>query len=291
MERSCRRIFFVCSPDARPRDKGGFHYQTRDSGNTFNYHHLMAFALRSVDLFNLTKDVLNLSNMAPIIDARDLSRVYSLGDSEVVGLNRVSLTIAPGEMVVLKGNSGSGKSTLLSLLAGLDEPSGGCLHVAGYDLQDLSETQKNSYRRKVVGMIFQAFNLLPTMSVMENVCLPALLAGNPYRATMERARELLDWLEMGSRCGHRPAQLSGGEMQRTAIARSLINNPALILADEPTGNLDSRNGGLVIELLRELNRRWQRTVIIATHSNLADPFATLQICLKDGALTDSTCDL
>lgn len=232
-----------------------------------------------------------MSNMAPIIDARDLSRVYSLGDSAVVGLNRVSLTVAPGEMVVLKGNSGSGKSTLLSLLAGLDEPSGGHLHVAGYDLQDLSETQKNSYRRKVVGMIFQAFNLLPTMSVIENVCLPALLAGNPYRATMERARELLDWLEMGSRHAHRPAQLSGGEMQRTAIARSLINNPALILADEPTGNLDSRNGGLVIELLRELNRRWRRTVIIATHSNLADPFATLQICLKDGALTDSTCDL
>jgi len=142
-----------------------------------------------------------------------------------------------------------------------------------------------------VGMIFQAFNLLPTMSVMENVCLPALLAGNPYRATWDRARELLDWLEMGSRHDHRPAQLSGGEMQRTAIARSLINDPALILADEPTGNLDSRNGGLVIELLRELNRRWQRTVIIATHSNLADPFATLRICLKDGALTDSTCDL
>ena len=209
----------------------------------------------------------------------------------MVGLNRVSLTIAPGEMVVLKGNSGSGKSTLLSLLAGLDEPSGGHLQVAGYDLQDLSETQKNSYRRKVVGMIFQAFNLLPTMSVIENVCLPALLAGNPYRATMERARELLDWLEMGSRRGHRPAQLSGGEMQRTAIARSLINDPALILADEPTGNLDSRSGGLVIELLRELNRRWQRTVIIATHSNLADPFATLQIGLKDGAISDSTCDL
>jgi putative ABC transport system ATP-binding protein len=232
-----------------------------------------------------------LSNMTPIIDARDLTRVYPLGDSEVVGLNRVSLSIAPGEMVVLKGNSGSGKSTLLSLLAGLDEPSGGRLHVAGYDLQDLSENQKNSYRRKVVGMIFQAFNLLPTMSVMENVCLPALLAGNPYRKTVERAHELLDWLEMGPRHSHRPAQLSGGEMQRTAIARSLINDPALILADEPTGNLDSRNGGLVIELLRELNRRWRRTVIIATHSNLADPFATLQICLKDGTLTDSTCGL
>ncbi|MGD9333257.1 MAG: ABC transporter ATP-binding protein [Desulfobacterales bacterium] len=227
---------------------------------------------------------------APIIDAHDLSRVYPLGDSAVVGLNRVSLTIAPGELVVLKGNSGSGKSTLLSLLAGLDEPTEGSLQVAGYDLLHLSEIQKNRYRREVVGMIFQAFNLLPTMSVMENVCLPALLAGKPYPETIHRAGELLDWLEMGARRNHRPAQLSGGEMQRTAIARALISDPALILADEPTGNLDSRNGERVIELLRELNRRWRRTVVIATHSNLADPFATLQICLKDGAINDSTCD-
>lgn len=227
---------------------------------------------------------------APLIEAHDLTRVYPLGNSAVVGLDRVSLTIAAGELVVLKGNSGSGKSTLLSLLAGLDQPSGGRLQVAGYDLQHLSEHQKNRYRRTVVGMIFQAFNLLPTMSVLENVCLPALLAGKAYGGTLGRARELLDWLDLGSRSGHRPAQLSGGEMQRTAIARALINDPALILADEPTGNLDSRNGGLVIELLRDLNRRWGCTVIIATHSSLADPFATLRICLKDGALAESSCD-
>jgi len=235
-------------------------------------------------------EALNLSPAIPIIDAQDLTRVYPLGNTEVTGLDRVSLAIAPGELVVLKGNSGSGKSTLLSLLAGLDEPSAGTLQVAGYDLLSLTEGRKNRYRREVVGMIFQAFNLLPTMSVMENVCLPALLAGKPYPQTMARAGELLDWLDMKARRGHRPAQLSGGEMQRTAIARALINDPALILADEPTGNLDSHNGGLVIELLRELNRRWQRTVVIATHSNMADPFATLQICLKDGAITDTPCD-
>lgn len=231
-----------------------------------------------------------MATRQPIIQARDLTRRYPLGGSEVVGLDRVSLSIASGELVVLKGNSGSGKSTLLSLLAGLDEPTGGCLQVAGYDLKNLPEVQKNDYRRKVVGMIFQAFNLLPTMSVLENVCLPALLAGGPYRRTVKRARELLDWLDMRSRCDHRPAQLSGGEMQRTAIARALINDPALILADEPTGNLDSHNGGLVIELLRDLNRRWQRTVVIATHSDLADPHATLHIRLKDGVVVDSTCD-
>jgi len=227
----------------------------------------------------------------PIIQARDLTRRYALGGSQVVGVDRVSLTIAHGELVVLKGNSGSGKSTLLSLLAGLDEPSGGRLQVAGYDLGHLSEDRKNRYRREVVGMIFQSFNLLPTMSVLENVCLPALLAGQSYRRTVARAHELLDWLDMRPRNDHRPAQLSGGEMQRTAIARALINDPALILADEPTGNLDSRNGGRVIELLQDLNRRWRRTVVIATHSSLADPFASLQICLKDGRVTDSTCDI
>jgi ABC-type lipoprotein export system ATPase subunit len=242
-------------------------------------------------LLDKVRETLILSAATPIIEARDLTRVYPLGESDVVGLNRVSLTIAAGELVVLKGNSGSGKSTLLSLLAGLDEPSAGELTVAGYKLGNLTELQKNRYRRSVIGMIFQAFNLLPTMSVLENVCLPALLAGRPYRQTVARAGELLDWLGMDARRDHRPAQLSGGEMQRTAIARSLINDPALILADEPTGNLDSHNGGRVIELLQELNRRWQRTVIIATHSSMADPFATLQICLKDGAITDTTCSL
>ena len=226
----------------------------------------------------------------PIIATHELTRRYPIGGREVVGVERVSLIIAAGELVVLKGNSGSGKSTLLSLLAGLDEPTSGRLQVAGYDLRRLSEARKNTYRREVVGMIFQAFNLLPTMSVLENVCLPALLAGHPYRSTLARAYELLDWLGMRPRGDHRPAQLSGGEMQRTAIARALINDPALILADEPTGNLDSRNGERVIELLRDLNRRWQRTVVIATHSDLADPFASLRICLKDGVVTEATCD-
>ena len=222
----------------------------------------------------------------PIIDARDLSRVYPLGDSAVVGLNCVSLTIAPGEMVVLKGNSGSGKSTLLSLLAGLDDPTEGRLHVAGYDLQNLSETQKNSYRRKVVGMIFQAFNLLPTMSVVENVCLPALLAGNSYHDTLERARELLDWLEMGSRIDHRPAQLSGGEMQRTAIARALIKDPALILADEPTGNLDSRTGADILDLLAALNENG-RTIILVTHDAQVAERTRRVLHMQDGRITNN----
>lgn len=225
-----------------------------------------------------------------IIEAKALTRIYSLGGSNVIGLNAVDLAVATGELVVVKGNSGSGKSTLLSLLSGLDRPSSGELKVAGHDLMKTPQAALTRFRREVVGMVFQNFNLLPTLSVLENVCLPALLAGGSSGKIETKAVGFLQWLGLGDRLTHQPAQLSGGEMQRTAIARALINDPAIILADEPTGNLDSRSGQTVVELLSELNRRWNRTVIIATHSNLADPFATLTICLKDGKIMDTVCD-
>jgi putative ABC transport system ATP-binding protein len=221
-----------------------------------------------------------------IISAKNLTRIYTLGDSEVIGINKIDLEIAVGELVVLKGNSGSGKSTLLSLLAGLDHPTHGDLTVADYDLKQTSDTALTRFRREVVGMIFQAFNLLPTLSVLENACLPALLAGKPLEESRSKARKLLEWLGLDSRLNHLPAQLSGGEMQRTAIARALINDPDIIFADEPTGNLDSRNGQIVIDLLAELNRKWGRTVMIATHSTLADSQATEKIYLKDGMITE-----
>jgi putative ABC transport system ATP-binding protein len=211
-----------------------------------------------------------------IISAKNLTRIYTLGDSEVIGINKIDLEIAVGELVVLKGNSGSGKSTLLSLLAGLDHPTHGDLTVADYDLKQTSDTALTRFRREVVGMIFQAFNLLPTLSVLENACLPALLAGKPLEESRSKARKLLEWLGLDSR----------GEMQRTAIARALINDPDIIFADEPTGNLDSRNGQIVIDLLAELNRKWGRTVMIATHSTLADSQATEKIYLKDGMITE-----
>ncbi|MBW2146804.1 MAG: ABC transporter ATP-binding protein [Deltaproteobacteria bacterium] len=225
----------------------------------------------------------------PIIVAKGLTRIYQPGGNEVIGINNVDLEISSGELIALKGNSGSGKSTLLALLAGLDTPSRGTLIVANNDLQQLTPVQLTQYRRKVVGMVFQTFNLLPTLTVLENVSLPALLAGHPYARVTNKAMELLGWLNLNSRIHHLPSQLSGGEMQRTAIARALINEPAIILADEPTGNLDTRNGEIVIELLAELNRRFGRTVIIATHSKIADPHATLRICLKDGSITDTIC--
>jgi ABC-type lipoprotein export system ATPase subunit len=229
-----------------------------------------------------------LDNKQPIIVAKALTRIYTVGDTKVIGINKVDLEITLGELLVVKGNSGSGKSTLLSLIAGLDHPTQGKLTVADHDLKKCNEKDLNRFRREVVGMVFQTFNLLPTLNVLENTCLPALLAGNSLSESQRKAMDLLDWLGLSSRLNHLPAQLSGGEMQRTAIARALINDPAIILADEPTGNLDSHNGQIVINLLSELNRKWDRTVIIATHSNLADSIATMQIFLKDGMITDQS---
>jgi putative ABC transport system ATP-binding protein len=221
-----------------------------------------------------------------VISAKGLTRIYALGDSQVVGINQIDLEIAAGELVVLKGNSGSGKSTLLSLLAGLDRPTRGDLRVADHDLNKASDSELTHFRRRVVGMVFQSFNLLPTLNVIENTCLPALLAGKSFAQSRSKARELLKWLGLDARLNHLPAQLSGGEMQRTAIARSMINDPAVILADEPTGNLDSRNGQIVIDLLVELNRNWGRTIMIGTHSSLADDQATVKIFLQDGMITN-----
>ena len=220
-----------------------------------------------------------------------LSKSYFTDAGEVKALDNASLQIEEGSFLGIVGPSGSGKSTLLSLLSGLDRPTSGELKVAGHDLTKTPEIQLTRFRREVVGMVFQNFNLLPTLSVLENICLPALLAGELYEKVKTRADDLLQWLGLSDRLTHQPAQLSGGEMQRTAIARALINDPAIILADEPTGNLDSGNGQIVFQLLAELNRRWRRTVIIATHSYLADPIATMKICLKDGLITDMTCDL
>jgi putative ABC transport system ATP-binding protein len=225
----------------------------------------------------------------PLIEARRLTKIYRLGNSEVVGINNIDLRVAEGELVVLKGNSGSGKSTLLSLLAGLDQPTDGDLTVADQDLRKSTPAQLTQYRREVVGVVFQSFNLLPTLTVLENVSLPSLLAGRRRPKVTAKAMDLLAWLHLTPRLHHLPVQLSGGEMQRTAIARALINEPAIVLADEPTGNLDSQNGKTVMELLGKLNRELDTTVIIATHSDLADPVATTLIRLRDGSITDWLC--
>ena len=221
-------------------------------------------------------------NTTLIVQATGMTRIYDIGSVQVIGIDGIDLSIPDGSFVVLKGDSGSGKSTLLSLLGGLDRVTTGELKVAGRDLKSCDEAELTDFRRTTVGMIFQAFNLLPTLSVIENVCLPAMLAGADYTAIRSRAKELLLWLGLVSRKNHRPRQLSGGEMQRTAIARALINDPEIILADEPTGNLDSGNAKKVMALLSDMNRRFNRTVVVATHSDLADDFATIKLTLQDG---------
>ena len=228
--------------------------------------------------------------MNAIVTAEDLSRTFFLGVEPVRAIDGVSLEVGEGEFLVLKGKSGSGKSTLLSLIAGLDSPTSGSLTVSGIDLKKLNPAQLAKFRRKNIGMIFQSFNLLPTLSVLENTALPALLAGADFHRANKKAWDLLELAQLTHRAHHSPSEISGGEMQRTAIARALVNDPALIIADEPTGNLDSKTGDRVLAFIKDLNRNLGRTVIMATHSTDADAMAHRTLCLEDGRIAGGTCD-
>jgi ABC-type lipoprotein export system ATPase subunit len=227
-------------------------------------------------------------NNNSIVSARDLSRTFFLGGEPVKAIDGVDLEVGRGEFVVFKGKSGSGKSTLLSLIAGLDRPTSGSLKVSGIDLQQLPPVQMARFRQENIGMVFQSFNLLPTLSVVENIALPALLAGGQRGAAYEKAYRLLRLAELEHRANHHPSEISGGEMQRTAIARALINDPVLIIADEPTGNLDSKTGGRILDFIKDLNRDFGRTVVVATHSPDADAMAHRILNLEDGRIVQTT---
>ena len=220
-----------------------------------------------------------------IVTAKDLSRTFFLGSQSVRAIDRVNMQVEEGEFLVLKGKSGSGKSTLLSLIAGLDRPTSGTLKVSNINLQQLNPAQLARFRQQHIGMVFQSFNLLPTLSVLENIALPALLAGVETEIAYKKAKELIELAQLDSRADHHPSEISGGEMQRTAIARALMNDPALIIADEPTGNLDSKTGDRILHFIKDLNRNLRRTVIIATHSTDADAMAHRILCLEDGHIT------
>ena len=202
----------------------------------------------------------------------------------MTALANVSLEIVPGEFVALAGPSGCGKSTLLHLIAGVDLPTAGEVWVDGQALCRLSDRALSQYRRDRVGIVYQFFNLLPTMSAWENVALPGLLAGEPGRVARERAEERLRLVGMLHRKDHWPHELSGGELQRVAIARALVNDPPILLADEPTGNLDSKVGREVLELLGQLNAERNVTLLLATHSREAAAFAQRTIHLQDGTV-------
>jgi putative ABC transport system ATP-binding protein len=208
-----------------------------------------------------------------------------MGDTLIRAVDGLSLDIAEGEFVALLGQSGSGKSTLLNLLAGLDRPSSGAVLVQGRDLAKMSSEQLAGYRRNDVGMVFQAFHLISNMTITENVELPMRFAEVDRAERLQRVRESLGRVGLGKRLEHQPSQLSGGEQQRVSIARALANRPSLLLADEPTGNLDSRTGEDILNLIRDLSRSLGMTVIMVTHERaLAERFAHRLIFLGDGKL-------
>ncbi|HUQ41235.1 MAG TPA: ABC transporter ATP-binding protein [Candidatus Limnocylindrales bacterium] len=218
-----------------------------------------------------------------IVEATSLERTYATGESRVAALAGLTLDVARGEFVAVMGPSGSGKSTLLNVLAGLERPTGGRIVVDGVDLGTLDENGLASYRRRNIGIIFQAFNLLPRYRVIDNVAFPLLFAGVAASERERRAAAVLERLGMAPRAGHRPSQLSGGEMQRTAIARALVTDPALLLADEPTGNLDSANGEALLRLLEELHARGQ-TIVLVTHDESIAARAQRVVRMRDGRI-------
>jgi putative ABC transport system ATP-binding protein len=217
-----------------------------------------------------------------LIKAVSLARRYQMGKTAVDALRGVDLTVHAGEFVALVGPSGSGKSTLLHLIGGLVRPTGGEVWVNGLELGRSSDSQLVAYRRDTLGFIFQSFNLLPIKTAWENVAVPLMLARAPAAQRRERAVELLTQLGLGHRPDHRPSELSGGEQQRVAIARSLANRPRLILADEPTGNLDSRTGGEIMGLLRRLVRDEGLTLVLVTHDMGVAAYADRIVRLRDG---------
>jgi putative ABC transport system ATP-binding protein len=218
-----------------------------------------------------------------IVEASGLERTYLTGDTRVAALAGISLSVRRGEFVAVMGPSGSGKSTLLNVLAGLERPTAGRVVVDGVDLDTLDENGLARYRRDNVGMIFQAFNLLPRYRVVDNVAFPLIFAGVSVADRTRRAGAVLERLGMAPRAGHRPSQLSGGEMQRTAIARALITDPALLLADEPTGNLDSANGDALLGILDELHARGQ-TIVLVTHDAAIAARAQRIVRMRDGKI-------
>jgi putative ABC transport system ATP-binding protein len=222
--------------------------------------------------------------MAPIVEITHLAKSYRRGRQVVPVLTDITLSIAAGDFTALMGPSGSGKSTLLNLIAGIDKPDSGTLRVAGRDITTLTESQLASWRAAHIGFIFQFYNLMPVLSALENVELPLLLTGLSRRERRERAAMTLQMVGLGDRLDHRPGELSGGQQQRVAIARAIVTDPALIAADEPTGDLDRVSAGEVLDLMRRLNRELGKTIVMVTHDANAAAQASIVYHLEKGEL-------
>lgn len=222
-----------------------------------------------------------------MIELKKVTRAYAHGTRTILALQDVSLHISAGEFLAVMGPSGSGKSTLLNLMGGLDQPSSGEIFIDGKPLHGISDDELTLIRRRRVGFIFQFFNLLPILTAEENVGLPLLLEGVPFSKVRPKAEALLRKVGLGERTGHRPEQLSGGEMQRVAIARALIAGPAVLLADEPTGNLDTRTSTEIFQLMKGLHQEGQ-TIVMVTHDPKAAAYGTRTVTLRDGSISEDT---
>lgn len=219
-----------------------------------------------------------------MIEVVNAEKVYRRGHSEVRALNGVSLSVPKGQFLSVMGSSGSGKSTMLNLLGALDVPSSGIIRIDGKEISKLPDDELSRFRRDHLGFIFQFFNLLPTLTAIENVLLPSLLAGKSRQAEEPKAKALLESVGLKGRWSHRPDELSGGEMQRVAIARALLGEPSVLLADEPTGNLDSKTGAEVLRLIREATRERGLTVVMVTHDPRAAEVGDRLVRLADGVI-------
>jgi putative ABC transport system ATP-binding protein len=223
-----------------------------------------------------------------MIALRSVRKVYGRGETEVCALSAVSLDISEGEFVSVVGPSGSGKSTLLHLMGGLDQPTSGEIVIGGTPISGMTDDEITIFRRRKIGFVFQFFNLLPTLTAEENVALPLLLDGRAWRSVRPNVEAVLEQVGLGRRRAHRPDELSGGEMQRVAIARALVIDPLLILADEPTGNLDSRTGEQILGLIHDANRSRGATVLMVTHDTRAASYGTRTVTMQDGAIVRDT---
>jgi ABC-type lipoprotein export system ATPase subunit len=222
--------------------------------------------------------------MPVIIEAQQVKKIYRMGQQRVEALNGIDMAIEAGEMVAIMGPSGCGKTTLLNCLSGLDTIDEGSIFIQGDNLRELSDNERTTYRAQHMGFIFQDFNLLPVLSAVENVELPLLISKVPGRKARKRALELLEQVGLSDRATHRPAELSGGQRQRVTIARALTNNPAIVWADEPTGNLDSENAQEILDLLCQLNRENGQTLVVITHALEVGKLANRIISMRDGQI-------
>jgi putative ABC transport system ATP-binding protein len=219
-----------------------------------------------------------------IVETENLTRIFGSGAAQVIALDHVSLHVNNGEFVAVMGPSGCGKSTLLHLIGGLDRPTEGSVKIEGQDLSDLNDDELTDLRRKRIGFIFQFFNLIPTLDALDNTALPLVLGGTKPADAQERAAEWLKRFNVMERSSHRPEELSGGERQRVAIARALVTEPSLILADEPTGNLDSSAATDFTSLLRETVDRWGRSILLVTHDDRISSYADRLLQMSDGRI-------